>query len=169
MTKLLKLTIAVTIPQLIGMFAAIFISTSSSIWYDSLIKPYFTPQKWVFCPIWIFLYFLMGISLYIVWQKTDPQHQLKVLGLFAVQLVLNILWPILFFVLRSPVLALLDILLLLATIVFLELLFNGISKAATYLMVPYMYWVGFSVLLNFYIVEHNPAFSFGNSLINIIH
>lgn len=68
-------------------------------WYRPLQKPVFTPPDWVFGPVWTGLYILMGIALYIVLQKQGPEYQNKVASYtwFGIQLVLNVLWSVVFF------------------------------------------------------------------------
>ena len=81
-------------------------------WYAQLAKPTWTPPDWIFGPVWSCLYLMMAISAWLVWRQAGLASAQLPLGLFAVQLVLNSLWSILFFGLHSPGAALLDILFL---------------------------------------------------------
>ena len=79
------------------------------VWYASLVKPALTPPAWVFGPVWTLLYLMMGIAAWLVWRTQGLTGALGPLGLFLVQLALNALWSYLFFGLKHPGLALLDI------------------------------------------------------------
>jgi tryptophan-rich sensory protein len=100
----------------------------------------------------------MGISLYLVWQKgiADPHVKIALL-IFAVQLVLNIMWSILFFGMQSPMLALIEIVLLWVFILLTITHFYPISRTAAYLLIPYILWVSFAAILNFSIFMLNKA------------
>ncbi len=96
----------------------------------------------------------MGISLYLVWiskSKIKP----KALTLFFIQLGFNTLWSILFFGLKNPTLALMDIIVLWITIFLTIKYFYPISKLAAYLLVPYILWVSFASVLNLMIILLN--------------
>ena len=93
--------------------------------------------------------FRSGISLYIVWNKgIKTSLQKKAIGIFAVQLVLNSLWSILFFGLRSPLFAFIEIIILWIAIFASIFYFYKISKIASYLLIPYILWVSFAMILN---------------------
>src|SRR6056297_208502 len=95
-----KLIISLALPQLAGLIGAVFTSSGVSSWYATIEKPAFTPPDWVFGPAWTLLYLLMGIALYLVWQK-DFKKIKPALSVFGVQLVLNTLWSIIFFGLQA--------------------------------------------------------------------
>lgn len=145
----LKLIIALVLPQAAGGLGAFFTTPAIPTWYATLNKPFFSPPNWLFAPVWITLYFLMGIAFYLIWQK-DTANPLvkKAIILFLVQLLLNSLWSILFFGLRSPLLGLIDIIPLLVLIVLTILQFLKINKTAGLLLVPYFLWVSFATILN---------------------
>ena len=104
-----KLILSIVICQFAGIIGAVFTYNAIPTWYDSLIKPMFAPPNWVFAPIWITLYLLMGISLYLVLKKgLDRQTRIGLL-LFGSQLALNSVWSILFFGLQNPFFALIEI------------------------------------------------------------
>jgi len=125
-------------------------ATASSVrgWYLGIIKPGWNPPAWVFGPVWTTLYFLMGISAWLVWRE---RHRVSVrwpLAAFVAQLVLNTTWSFLFFGLRSPGLAAIEIVFLLAAITLTIRLFSPVSRWAAGLMVPYLAWVAFASVLN---------------------
>lgn len=146
---LLKLVASVIVCQIAGFLGSLFTTPAIPTWYQTLNKPFFTPPNWVFSPVWISLFVFMGISLYFVWRRTDHPTFRIALVFFFVQLILNILWSIVFFGLRSPFLGLVDIVLLWIAIPLTIRYFLKVSKFAGALLVPYLLWVGFATLLNF--------------------
>jgi tryptophan-rich sensory protein len=126
------------------------IATTSSIptWYADLAKPAWTPPDWIFGPVWTLLYSMMAIAAWLVWRRTGLAGAKLPLGLFAVQLVLNTLWSILFFGLRSPGGAMIEIVLLWAAILATLIAFWRRSRLAGGLLVPYLAWVSFAAVLN---------------------
>lgn len=156
-TNLFKLLVSVLICQFAGAIGSAFTASSLSNWYILLEKPAFNPPSWVFFPVWITLYTLMGISLYLVWVKGLEKQEIKMgLAIFGIQLVLNALWSFLFFGLRSPYYAFVEIVLLWLAVLLTILKFRNISKMASYLLLPYILWVSFAMLLNYYIWILNP-------------
>lgn len=126
-------------------------------WYAALRKPTFNPPNWVFGPAWTILYILMGIAAGLVWSApVDQAKKRKAMGLFLVQFALNLAWSVIFFGLRLPTLALVEILLLLYTMIACTRVFFTIRRAAGWLMVPYVAWVIFATALNAGIVLLNP-------------
>ncbi|MBN2422884.1 tryptophan-rich sensory protein [Candidatus Woesearchaeota archaeon] len=152
----LKLIASIVICQSAGIIGSFFTASSVNTWYLTLNKPSFNPPSWVFGPVWITLYFLMGISLYIIWNnyKNTKKSGLALI-LFSFQLLLNSLWSILFFGLRNPFLAFIEIVLLWTAILLTILYFYRISKTAAYLLIPYILWVSFAAVLNFSIFYLN--------------
>jgi translocator protein len=123
-------------------------------WYQSLNKPFFHPPDWVFAPVWAGIYVMIGLALAETWFDEDD-GRVRRLFVFGMQAVLNILWSPSFFGLQMPMLGLLLIVPLLASI----LLFIAISwrpdRKAALLFVPYALWVAFATVLNFSIVVLN--------------
>lgn len=147
-----RLFLAVIICQLAGAIGSIFTLSSIGTWYAALNKPSFVPPNWVFGPAWITLYALMGVSLYLVWQKGLEKKGVKTALLaFGAQLVLNTLWSIIFFGLRLPSVAFLEIVLLLIAIAATIFLFRRISGTAALLLIPYFLWTSFASVLNFFV------------------
>ena len=144
-----KLLVAIVVCQLAGIIGSIFTISSIPVWYAFLNKPFFNPPNWLFGPAWIVLYTLMGISLYLVWQKGLNEKTKVPLAFFGVQLVLNTLWSIIFFGFQAPMLAFFEIILLWFAIVFTSYKFYPVSKKAAYLLIPYIVWVSFATLLNY--------------------
>ena len=127
---------------------AMFTSPNVPGWYANLDKPSWTPPSWVFGPVWSLLYLLMGISLWQVWRKTGFRAAAMPLTLFGIQLVLNMAWSGLFFGLRNPAAALVEIVLLWCAILATMTAFRQRSAPAGWLMLPYLAWVSFAAALN---------------------
>ncbi len=140
-----------------ALLGAVLTSSSVQTWYVHLRKPSFNPPNWIFAPVWSILYFLMALSAWLVWQRAHWSGARLALTLFFAQLVLNVAWSGLFFGLRRPGAALVEIMLLLGAIVATGWAFFAISKPAGWLMVPYVLWVAFAALLNFKIWRLNSG------------
>jgi len=152
-----KLVLTIVICQSAGIIGSIFTSTSVQTWYVKLQLPSFAPPGWFIGTIWIILYTLMGISLYLVWNKGLRNKLVKnSLYLFGLQLILNALWSFLFFGLQSPLFGLVEIIFLWVFIALTILKFYRTSKTAAYLLIPYIVWVSVALMLNFYIWRLNP-------------
>lgn len=146
--KLLFFSIALS--QSAGVIGSFFTANSVRTWYPTLEKPFFNPPSWVFAPVWTTLYTLMGISLYLVWQKTlsSKKGNAFAVWLFLAHLGINALWSIIFFGAKDLLAALITILVLWGMIASLIKLFYRVHKTAGYLLVPYLAWVSFATLLN---------------------
>ncbi len=154
--KVSKLFFAVTLSELAGVVGAVFTTAAISSWYVFLNKPFFSPPNWLFGPVWTTLYFLMGVSWFLVWIQGWKKRKVQVASYyFFVQLLLNTLWSLSFFGLRSPLLGLVNIIVLWIFIVLTMKKFRPLSKLAFYLLIPYIAWVSFASLLNAAIVVLN--------------
>ena len=149
-TNYLKLAVSIIISHAAGIIGSIFTSPSIPTWYAGLQKPFFSPPNWAFAPAWLTLYTLMGIALYLVWMKGTKKKAVRTgMTLFGVQLGLNALWSIIFFGLRNPMLAFLEIIILIAAISLTMIKFREIDIRAYYLMWPYVLWTTFAAFLNY--------------------
>lgn len=146
----LRLAACILVCQAAGAIGSFFTVTGLDSWYTSLAKPSFNPPGWVFGPVWTTLYTLMGIAAWLVWRRGDLSSPpvRNALFIFAVQLALNTLWSVLFFGLKSPLLALVDIVALMAAILATIVAFRPVSPAAAWLLTPYLAWVAFAAILN---------------------
>ncbi len=152
----MRLVIAVVGCELVGILGGLFTAPAIKEWYIFLNKPAFSPPNWIFGPVWTVLYFLMGVAAYLIWIKSDSRKKIKTaLNFFLAQLVFNFLWSLLFFGLHSPLLALVDIVILWQLIVVTMVSFYPLSKTAAYLLLPYLVWVSFATILNASIVILN--------------
>ena len=155
--KIIKLVLSVLTCQLAGIIGGIFTSQSVKTWYQTINKPDFTPPSWIFGPVWVLLYLLMGIALFLIWDLKIKTHgRGMALILFFVQLGLNTLWSFLFFYLHNPLLGLIGIIILLFFIVLTTWAFFRLNPWAGYLMIPYLLWVSFATVLNYSIWTLNP-------------
>lgn len=150
----LKLVVAIVISELAGIAGSFFTVSAVPTWYGALEKPALNPPAWIFGPVWVTLYFLMGVSLWLVW-KSHSKEKKRAIWLFIVQLVLNSIWSPIFFGANSIGNALAVIVLLWAAIVLMIVIFRKVSKKAAWLLVPYIAWVSFAVYLNFSIWRLN--------------
>lgn len=127
------------------------LATSSSVdtWYATLAKPVFNPPNWAFAPVWTTLYMLMSVAAWRVWRIAKGGDRRQAMRLYAAQLVLNLLWSLVFFGLRQPGLALVDIALLLVAVLLTCRAFWRIDRPAGLMLAPYAAWVAFAALLNF--------------------
>jgi tryptophan-rich sensory protein len=144
-----KLIICVLVCQAAGFVGAIFTRPAISTWYAELSKPRFTPPDWVFAPVWISLYVLMGVAAFLVWRR-GFHHQVVRRGLafFGIQLLLNALWSFFFFGLKSPLAGLIEICILGIVIILTVQRFLQSSRTAGLLLIPYFLWVAFATGLN---------------------
>lgn len=154
--SLWKLVFSILVCEAAGILGSLFTISAIPTWYAILNKPTFSPPNWIFAPVWTILYLMMGISLYLVWQKGIKTKGVKnALSVFGLQLALNASWSIVFFTGQSIVGGLLIIVILWSLILITILKFLKISQTAALLLVPYLLWVSFATILNFYIFKLN--------------
>lgn len=152
----LALAVSMGVCLLAGFIGSIPTAPAVPTWYAALSKPSFTPPDWVFAPVWMLLYILMGIAVFLVWRVGWERGDVKIaLRLFGVQLVLNITWSFIFFGMRSPGAALMELVLLCAALLLTIRSFLRISRVAGVLLLPYLAWVSFAAVLNLCIVVLN--------------
>lgn len=151
-----KLITAVGVSEGAGIIGSVFTASNVNTWYNTLQRPNLSPPNWVFAPVWTTLYALMGIAAFLVWCKGLDRRDVKIaLTVFLVQLALNVLWSLLFFGLKSPGIAFVEIIILWFAIVANIIVFARVSKPAAWLLVPYILWVSFATYLNFEIFRLN--------------
>jgi translocator protein len=124
-------------------------------WYESLRKPTWQPPNWVFGPVWSVLYLMLMVALVQLLQAPPGPERSNALRWFGAQLVLNAAWSPLFFGLKMPALALLDIgLLWLALLGSIQAAFQ-VRESSAWLQVPTLIWVSFALVLNGVILALN--------------
>lgn len=120
---------------------------TTSDWYLTN-KSSITPPNYVFPIIWNILYFLIAISLYTL-LKSKTKEKTKILTVFIINLVFNALWSYLFFSLKNPLFALIDLILIIITLLLMIHMSYKINKKSSYLLVPYLIWICFAGILNY--------------------
>ena len=115
--------------------------------YAALPKPLFAPPGWLFPVVWTILYILMGISSYLIYTSGSP-HSQNALTTYAVQLVLNFIWPLVFFNMQNYLFALIILILLWITVFKMIRQFSVINPLAAKLQIPYIIWLTFAAYLN---------------------
>jgi translocator protein len=127
---------------------ALSMGSSSDDWYDGLRKPRLNPPKAVFGPVWSGIYSLIAYSGYRVWRTPRSRRRRAALGLWGTQLVLNAAWSPLFFGLRNPLAAFVDLASLFGTVTAYTAVARKLDKPAALMMVPYLGWLAFAGYLN---------------------
>ncbi len=149
MRSYVRVGVAVLASYGAGFLGSIFITAGVAAWYAELAKPWFQPPAWVFAPVWLILYALMASALVIIWSR-DP-HAEEVRGwvpLYFAHLMLNAAWTIFFFGFHAILVAFVDVLLLLFSVMLLLFGAWEIDRRAAYLLMPYFAWVAFATVLN---------------------
>jgi len=147
-----KLFVSILIP--VGLGALVGFLTSSSTSYANFNQPVFAPPAILFPIVWTILYTLMGISSYIISESNSPYKE-KALSTYRTQLIINLLWSIIFFTFDLKILAFVWIILLIAFVIKMIREFLSINKTAGYLQIPYLLWLIFATILNLSIIFLN--------------
>ena len=127
-------------------------------WYFQLQKPSWQPPDWLFGPAWTTIYVLTSIAGVKAWRRADEVQRRYFLGALLLNLVLNLLWSLIFFTSQRPDIALLEVVPLWLSILLMVLLVRGYSPVSSVLMLPYLGWVAFAAYLNWTIVKLNAPF-----------
>lgn len=127
-------------------------------WYFQLQKPSWQPPDWLFGPAWTTIYILTSIAGVKAWRRADEVQRRYFLGALLLNLVLNLLWSLIFFTSQRPDIALLEVVPLWLSILLMVLLVRGYSPVSSVLMLPYLGWVAFAAYLNWTIVKLNAPF-----------
>ncbi|MES1147328.1 MAG: TspO/MBR family protein [bacterium] len=136
---------SILIAECVGFLGGFATAKEIPRWYARLRKPTWNPPSWVFGPMWMLLYFMMGTAAWIVWRQGG-------LGVwtaaYAVQLALNLAWSFIFFKAHRPGAAFAEIILLWVSIAVTTVMFWAVDPIAGVFMVPYLAWVTFAAFLN---------------------
>lgn len=134
-------------------------ATDLGSWYQALGKPWWQPPDWLFGPTWTLIYGLAALAGIIAWREVaDHAGHSRILGMFALNGFLNVLWSELFFGFRRPDWALAEVAALWLSIVALMLVLGRFSRLAAWLLLPYLAWVTFAAALNLEVVRLNLPF-----------
>ncbi|PST81936.1 TspO protein [Pedobacter yulinensis] len=146
------LAISLAITLAVGALGGLLTARSVNGWYKTLAKPSFNPPAEVFGPVWTALFILIGTAAYLVWRKRhEVLHWPRIVAVYAIQLILNLMWSFLFFYLRDVALALAEVLVFLVVIAMNGLVFYRVDRRAGFLFIPYFLWVSFAAVLNWQI------------------
>jgi len=167
-----KLLFSLVVPLAAGWIGSLVTMPAIGSWYSTLTKPALNPPSWIFGPVWTLLYLLMGVALFIVWKKnwqvknglladrdrawnpwsrqfwSGDWQKGNIIAIFYIQLFLNVIWSFIFFGLHQPGLAFFELLALWVSVVYAIVNFYRVSKAAAWLLLPYILWVTFAGYLN---------------------
>lgn len=148
--KPLAFIINIAITLSVGALGGWATAKSVQTWYPTLNKPSFNPPNWLFGPVWISLYLLIGIAAYLVWIRRDKiVHFPRTVAIYLIQLLLNLAWSFIFFYLHEIGIALIEIILLLIFIIINAITFYKINKWAGLIFIPYILWVSFASFLTY--------------------
>jgi translocator protein len=157
LNEISRLITSILIPLVIGFIGSIATISEIPTWYSALSKPSWSPPNWLFGPVWTTLYILMGIALFLVWREGLDRNDVRfALLIFTLQLILNLLWSIVFFTYHALFGSFILIMLLWIAILANIIAFYIISRPAGLLLVPYILWVSIASYLNYsvYILNH---------------
>jgi benzodiazapine receptor len=153
------LALFVVLALAVGALGAVFspgVSAAAMHWYAALVKPeWLPPQDW-FAPVWTVLYVLMGIAAWLIWRERYHRGRSAAIAAYAVQLLLNALWPPLFFGLKNIDAGLFDIVALWLAIAWTMREFARVRIAAAITLVPYFLWVSLAAAINLALWKLNP-------------
>ncbi|MCE2989689.1 MAG: TspO/MBR family protein [Burkholderiales bacterium] len=135
------------------------LATDVGPWYRALRKPWFQPPDWLFAPAWTVIYGCTVVAAVGAWTATPESGRGVLLAAYVVNVVLNAAWSVLFFRMKRPDWALLEVAMLWMSIVSLIFLSWGQSRTAALWLIPYIVWVSFAAWLNLAIVRLNRPFS----------
>lgn len=135
---------SILVPILLGGIVGLIIMPYMD--YNSLQKPLLSPPGFLFGIVWSILYILMGVSYGLL--KTRNLIDDKINKIYYAQLIVNIIWPILFFIFKARLLSCFWIVLLDILVIYMTIVFSKKHKLAAYLQIPYLLWVLFATYLN---------------------
>ncbi|MFX1450613.1 MAG: TspO/MBR family protein [Promethearchaeota archaeon] len=158
--QLLQLILCIILCQIAGIIGSFSTAPAIATWYQFLNKPSFTPPPWLFAPVWISLYTLMGIATFLIWNKGLDELNNKIgIIFFSIQLVLNALWSIVFFGFKSILGGLILLITLDIAVIITTVMYFKVYKIAGALLIPYIIWLSIATALNYSIWVLNPLLS----------
>ena len=141
---------SILIPVLLGGLIGLVTSALNN--YQEISKPSFAPPGSVFPIIWTILYILMGISSYLIYESVGEQDEREdALKIYVIQLIANLIWPVLFFIVKNYFISFVWLLLLIYLVLQMILKFYKVNKFASFLQIPYLIWIIFAGILNMWI------------------
>jgi tryptophan-rich sensory protein len=147
--NLIRFGASVVVCEAAGIVGSVFTISAIPGWYAVLQKPWFTPPNWLFAPVWLVLYFLMGVTLYLLWGKR-PESRAALLA-FGVQLMFNVAWSAVFFGAHELFYGFVVIAALWLAILVTVAFSYRVARSAAALLIPYILWVTIASALNYYV------------------
>ena len=114
-------------------------------WYSSLTLSPYNPPSWVFGPVWTTLYVFMSLAIWKVWTKL---YETKILIIYFIHILFNASWSVVFFGFHEILLSLINLIIILAMVIYLTIIFKSRDNLSFLLMVPYLLWSSYALFLN---------------------
>ena len=149
-----RFIVALLVSYFSGTLGSIYTNPSIP-WYQELLKPWFQVPGWVFGPVWLILYGLIGYAIYLVWKSKNVRERTRALTLFGFHLILSVVWTYLFWKLQNTYFAYIEITFVWLTLVISMEMFWNLNKRAFYLLLPYLAWLSYACMLNYAIWQLN--------------
>ena len=124
-------------------------------WYRQLIKPSWQPPDWLFGPAWTVIFILAAYAAVDSYTRAPADARAAIIWVFAINAALNIAWSLFFFTLKSPMMALYEVVLLWLSIISIMVVIAPYSFNGVLALIPYTIWVSFAAWLNYNIVKLN--------------
>ncbi len=137
----------------VGALSGVIVSSAAQ-QYQALQQPPGAPPAWLFPVVWTILFFLMGISAYLVWMSDSPEKN-TALKLYAAQLAINFIWPLIFFSAQLYFGAFVWLVMLWIFVAIMIIWFYQVNPVAAWLQIPYLLWLTYAGYLNFAVYQLN--------------
>ena len=147
--KVISLLIFITLAFGASAWGGLITSFYKEPWYSTIIKPEFNPPDWIFAPVWITLYIAMSVAVWLIW--ISPKRIEKIIYIYFIHLLINGSWSLFFFGLHLILVSLIIIGIIIFFVIWLIKLYYPINKISSFLMIPYLMWLCYAFVLNFYI------------------
>jgi tryptophan-rich sensory protein len=148
--------VAIVIAVAVGMIGGL--ATEIGPWYLELTKPAWQPPDWLFGPMWTMIYIFTGVAGVRAWRLGNGRQRGLFMSALTINCVLNVLWSILFFYMKRPDIALIEVALLWLSVLAMAMITWPYTKRASLLLLPYLIWVAIASYLNWTIVKLNGPF-----------
>ena len=143
--KYLSLFIILTITFVASAIGGFTTSQFKEPWYSSLTLSPYNPPSWVFGPVWTTLYVFMSVAIWKVWTKF---YETKILIIYFIHILFNASWSVVFFGFHEILLSLINLIIILAMVIYLTIIFKSRDNFSFLLMVPYLLWSSYALFLN---------------------
>ena len=143
--KYLSLFIILTVTFVASAIGGFTTSQFKEPWYSSLTLSPYNPPSWVFGPVWTTLYVFMSVAIWKVWTKF---YETKILVIYFIHILFNASWSVVFFGFHEILLSLINLIIILAMIIYLTIIFKSRDNLSFLLMVPYLLWSSYALFLN---------------------